>query len=49
MPLPADTQCLNRISSSVDRIGYVISQADTAQAAIDLCENAMKHIVITTK
>lgn len=40
---------VNRISSSVDRIGYVISQADTAQAAIDLCENAMKHIVITTK
>ena len=40
---------VNRISSSVDRIGYVISQADTAQAAIDLCENAMKHIVITNK
>ena len=40
---------VGQISSSVDRVGYVIAQANTVQAAIDLCENAMKQICITTE
>lgn len=40
---------VSQISSSVDRVGYVIAQANTVQDAIDLCENAMKQIYITTE
>lgn len=40
---------VGQISSSVDRVGYVIAQANTVQDAIDLCENAMKQIYITTE
>lgn len=34
------------IKNSVDRIGFVIAQADTPQAAIGSCEEAMKKIKI---
>lgn len=34
------------IKSSVDRIGYVISQADSAEEALNVCEEAMKKIKI---
>lgn len=38
---------VGKIGSSVDRIGYVIAQADTAGDAIACCESAIKQIVIT--
>lgn len=34
------------IKSSVDRIGYVISQAGSAEEALNICEEAMKKIKI---
>lgn len=37
------------IKSSLDRIGYVIAQADTPQAAISICEAAMSLLRITVK
>lgn len=37
------------IRSSNDRIGYVISQEDTAQKAVNACENALKKIKIKVK
>lgn len=38
---------VGEIGSSVDRIGYVIAQADTAEDAIKICNRAMKLIEIT--
>jgi len=32
---------VTEIGSSVDRIGFVIAQADTAQQAVDICNNAI--------
>ena len=37
------------IKSSLDRIGYVIAQADTPQEAIHICEEAMEKITITVR
>ena len=37
------------IRSSLDRIGYVIAQADTPQEAIKICESAMELIDIKVK
>lgn len=37
---------VGEIDSSVDRIGYVITQADTVDDAIVCCENAMKQIIV---
>lgn len=37
------------IKSSLDRIGYVIAQADTPQEAIHTCEEAMNKIIIKVK
>ena len=34
------------INSSVDRIGFVIAQADTAENAVKICEDALKEIKI---
>lgn len=36
------------IKSSVDRIGYVIAQGESAAEAIEICENALKKIKIIT-
>ena len=36
----------DNIRSSNDRVGYVISQEDTAQKAINACENALEEIKI---
>jgi biotin carboxylase len=35
---------ITNISSSTDRIGYVISQSDTAEVAIDLCTESLDQI-----
>lgn len=34
------------VYNSVDRIGYVISQSESSEEAIDICENAIKRIRI---
>ena len=36
----------NTIKSSVDRIGFVIAQAESAKEALNVCEGAMKKIDI---
>ncbi len=38
---------VGEIKSSVDRVGFVIAQADTAAAAVSACEEALAHIHIT--
>lgn len=35
------------IGSSTDRVGFVIAQADTAEKAIEICENVITAIKIT--
>jgi len=35
---------VDEIKSSIDRMGFIIAQAETPQAAIALCENAMNQI-----
>lgn len=42
-------EAVNKIESSVDRIGYVITQADDAAHAIKCCENALLKIKIQTR
>lgn len=37
----------DEIGSSVDRVGYVIAQADTADSAVQICREAMEKIKIT--
>lgn len=37
------------IQSSLDRLGYIIAQADTAAEAIKICEEAMSNIIIKVK
>jgi Biotin carboxylase len=37
------------IKSSLDRVGYVIAQADTPDEAVKICEEAMKKISIKVK
>ena len=37
---------ISEIGSSVDRIGFVIAQADTADEAVKICEQAIKTITI---
>lgn len=37
------------IHSSLDRVGYVIAQADDPKKAVQICERAMKNIIINTK
>ena len=39
---------IENINSSIDRIGYVISQAQNAEYAIRACSDAMKKITIET-
>ena len=38
---------IDEIGSSIDRVGYVIAQADTAEEAVEICDRAMKLIEIT--
>ena len=38
---------IKQVRSSVDRIGFVIAQADSAAEAMKKCENAIKEIGIT--
>lgn len=38
---------VGEIGSSIDRMGYVITQASTVDDAVICCENAIKQIVIT--
>lgn len=38
---------INKIKSSVDRIGYVIAYAESVQKAIDICQKAINTIKIT--
>lgn len=38
---------VDEIGSSVDRVGYVIAQADTADSAVQICREAMEKIKIT--
>ncbi|WP_455650413.1 ATP-grasp domain-containing protein [Enterocloster citroniae] len=40
---------IGEIGSSVDRIGYVISQADNAESAVRCCERAIEGITITVE
>ena len=40
---------VGKIGSSTDRAGFVIAQADTAQEAVAICEEAMKTIKIEIK
>lgn len=42
-------EVVNDISSSVDRIGFVIAEGDSAAEAITKCENAIKNIDIEYK
>ena len=35
---------ITEIGSSVDRVGFVIAQADTADAAIAVCEETLDRI-----
>lgn len=35
------------IGSSTDRVGFVIAQADTAEQAVSICENALKKITVS--
>lgn len=37
------------IGSSVDRVGFVIAQADTAEEAVKICEQAIDRITITVE
>lgn len=41
---PGET--VGEIGSSTDRIGFVIAQADTAEAAVEICEQAMAAVEI---
>lgn len=38
---------ISDISSSIDRIGFVISQSDTAEEAVAICEKALNSITIS--
>ncbi len=40
---------VGRIGSSTDRVGFVIAQADTPEAAIRICESACETVKIETK
>lgn len=40
---------VGEIGSSTDRVGFVIAQADTAEAAVAVCENAQAAIKITVE
>ena len=37
------------IGSSTDRVGFVIAEAETAEAAVAICEKALKTVKITVK
>ena len=37
---------MNEIRSSVDRVGFVIAQAETPNQAIEICEQAIKKIEV---
>lgn len=39
-------ECVGEIKSSVDRVGFVIAQADTSAQAIEICEQAIKKIKV---
>ena len=39
-------ECVNEIRSSVDRVGFVIAQAETPNQAIEICEQAIKKIEV---
>lgn len=39
---------VNPIHSSIDRVGYIIAQAESADKAVELCEAACRKICITT-
>lgn len=38
---------VGEIGSSTDRVGFVIVQADTAEQAVSICENALKKITVS--
>lgn len=38
---------VGEIGSSTDRVGFVIAQADTAEQAVSICENALKKITVS--
>jgi len=37
------------IGSSTDRVGFVIAEAATAEAAVKICEEALKTVTVTVK
>ena len=37
------------IGSSTDRVGFVIAEAETAEAAVAICEQALKTVTVTVK
>jgi biotin carboxylase len=37
---------VGEIGSSTDRVGFVIAQADTAESAVSICENAVKSVSV---
>ena len=39
-------ECVGEIKSSVDRVGFVIAQAETSAQAIEICEQAIKKIEV---
>ncbi len=39
-------ETIGEIGSSTDRVGFVIAQAETAEGAINICENVMKTVNI---
>ena len=38
-----------KIGSSTDRVGFVIAEAETAEAAVAICEQALRTLKITVK
>ena len=40
-------ETIGEIGSSIDRIGFVVAQAETAEEAVQVCEDAMKKVRIT--
>jgi biotin carboxylase len=39
-------ETIGEIGSSTDRVGFVISQAETAEKAVEVCENAIKRVIM---